>query len=402
MNISAPSTAAGPFASDCLERSSIHLARIEMFDDFAAAEQMWLRLERALPLATPYQRFDWLANWYWHIGRRTGVEPLIALGLDRNDAPMFILPFIRERRHGCHIARFCGGSHSNLNMAIWRPDVAVNPARPQVVGLLEGVAAARSIDLFALLGQPSVWCGVQNPFATLSRQPSPDDVYVGTLDPAAPQFKPRLASRMRKKQRRLMQLAGFHFGMAETPNDVDRFLAAFWPQKAARFAKQGIRNVFENPGVTDFIRAACLDGLAQGRPAIELYALEGGGEIFSVVGGVSNRHRFSVMFNSITAGAYARMSPGILLMDDIVADCAKRGMTSFDLGAGHASYKSYFCSGSEQRFDCFVPFSARGRVLAAAYQASDALRRSLKATPTLMNALQAVRRWTIPDRESLG
>jgi CelD/BcsL family acetyltransferase involved in cellulose biosynthesis len=190
--------------------------------------------------------------------------------------------------------------------------------------------------------------------------------------------------------------------MAETADDVDRLLAAFWPQKAARFAKQGIRNLFENPGVADFIRAACLDGLTQGRPAIELYALEGGGEIVAVVGGVSNRHRFSVMFNSITAGVYARMSPGILLMAHIVAACARRGMTSLDLGAGHASYKSDFCSGSEQRFDCFIPFSARGRVLAAACQASDAVRRSLKVTPVLMNALQAVRRWTIPDPAGLG
>jgi hypothetical protein len=71
-------------------------------------------------------------------------------------------------------------------------------AEPQVVGLLGDVAAARSIDVFALVGQPSVWCGVQNPFAMLSRQPSPDDVYVVNLDPAAPQFTPRLPSRMRK------------------------------------------------------------------------------------------------------------------------------------------------------------------------------------------------------------
>ena len=56
--------------------------------------------------------------------------------------------------------------------------------------------------------------------------------------------------------------------------------------------------------------------------------------------------------------------------------------------------KDYFCSASEQRFDSFIPFSARGRLLAAACQASDALRRSLKTTPALMSALQAMRRWT--------
>jgi len=175
---------------------------------------------------------------------------------------------------------------------------------------------------------------------------------------------------------------------------IDRVLAAFWPQKAARFAKQGIHNVFDDRGVKDFIHAGCRDGLDEGRPAIELHALEGGGDMLAIVGGVADAERFSVMFNSITDTEHARLSPGIILMADIVAACARRGLTSYDLGAGHAPYKDYFCSGSAQRFDSFIPFSARGRLLAAACQASDALRRSLKTTPALMSALQTMRRWT--------
>jgi CelD/BcsL family acetyltransferase involved in cellulose biosynthesis len=117
--------------------------------------------------------------------------------------------------------------------------------------------------------------------------------------------------------------------------------------------------VFTKPGVADFIRAACLDGLRQGRPAIELYALESNAEILAVIGGVANRQRFSVMFNSITAAVYARKSPGILLTADILAGCAARGIAGFDLGAGHAPYKTFFCSERERRFDSFVPLRAR-------------------------------------------
>jgi CelD/BcsL family acetyltransferase involved in cellulose biosynthesis len=313
--------------------------------------------------------------------------------VDRDDAPMFILPLMRERRYGCHVARFCGGNHSNLNMAIWRTDVAATFDAPQINAFLKDIAAERRVDLFALEGQPSVWCGVPNPFAGLSAQPSPDDVHVGNVEAAPhPHPHPRLTRRMRKKERGLTRLAGFRFGKAEMPGDVDRMLAAFWPQKAARFAQQGIDNVFARPGVADFIRAACLDGLMQGRPAIELYALESAGEILAVIGGVGNRQRFSVMFNSITSGVHARKSPGILLTADIVADCAARGIASFDLGAGHAAYKARFCPRRERRFDSYVPFSARGRALAAAYRASDAALRSLKATPSLIGALHAVRR----------
>jgi CelD/BcsL family acetyltransferase involved in cellulose biosynthesis len=372
-------------------RSSAVPTRVLLFDDFAAAEPLWRRLEATAPLATPYQQFEWLTNWFAHVGRRAGCEPLIVVGLDCDEAPMCILPLMRERRYGCHVARFCGGSHSNLNMAIWRRDVAAGFVASQIAGLLKDVAADRRIDLFALEGQPSVWCGVPNPFAALWAQPSPDDVYVGTVG-AAPQAHPQLTRRMRKKERGLMRLAGFRFGKAETPGEVDRLLAAFWPQKATRFAQQGIDNVFAKPGVADFIRAACLDGLVQGRPAIELYALESSDEILAVIGGVANRQRFSVMFNSITAGVYARKSPGILLTADILAGCAARGIASFDLGAGHAPYKNFFCSARERRFDSFISFSARGRALAFACRASGAALRSLKATPALMNVVHAVRR----------
>jgi CelD/BcsL family acetyltransferase involved in cellulose biosynthesis len=390
MNISARSRAAGGFLPQPEARSG--RPRLELFDAFVAAEPLWRQLELGEPLATPYQRYAWIRHWFDHVGRRDGVDPLVVAGIDRDGATAFIIPLIRELRHGCAVARFCGGSHANLNMAMWRSEGAADLTEAQVVGLLGDVAQARDIDLFALLGQPPSWRGVRNPFAALRRQPSPDDVYIGALDPAG--TLPHLPSGMRKKARKLEKLDGFRYFMAQTPDEVDRILAAFWPQKAVRFAQQGIHNVFDDQGVKSFIHAACRDGLEHGAPAIELHALEGDGDMLAIVGGVADHQRFSVMFNSITDGDHARKSPGIILMADIIAACVQRGFESYDLGAGHAPYKDYFCTGSEQRFDCFIPFTARGRLLAAACQASDALRRSLKSTPALMSALHAMRRWT--------
>jgi CelD/BcsL family acetyltransferase involved in cellulose biosynthesis len=402
MNIAARSSVAGRFLSDPEERVGIGVPKMLLFDTFTAAEPLWRRLERTEPLATPYQRFEWISHWFDHVGRPDGAAALVAAGVDRDGEPLFIIPLIRELRHGCAVARFCGGSHANLNMAIWRGDVAAGLTAAQVAAVLGDVARAREIDLFALVGQPPAWRGIANPFAALPRQASPDDVFCGTFDPAGPRFEPRLPSGMRKKARKLIRLDGFRYLMAQTPDEVDRILAAFWPQKAARFAKQGIHNVFDDAGVKDFIRAACLDGLAERRPVIELHALEGAGETLAIVGGAADHERFSVMFNSITDSDYARMSPGIILMADIIRMCAKRGLTSFDLGAGHAPYKDYFCSSSEQRFDCFIPFSTRGRVLGTAFQACEALRRSLKSTPALMSALQTVRRWTTGGMAKMG
>jgi CelD/BcsL family acetyltransferase involved in cellulose biosynthesis len=374
------------------------VANIELFDAFAAVEPLWRRFERMAPLATPYQRFEWLHHWFCHLGRPAGAEPLIVAGYDEGGAPVFILPLIWERRHGCRVAGFGGGSHANLNMAAWRPDIAASLTGADIAGLLRRIAEGRHIDLFAFLGQPPDWGGVTNPFAMLSGQPSPDDVFTGSLEGATPQFNFRLPGGMRKKARRIRELPGYRFGMARTPDEVDRILGVFRPQKAERFGRQGIRNVFDNAGVMAFIRAACLDGLSDCQPAIELYAIEGGGETLAIVGGVCNRQRFSVMFNSITAGPGAKHSPGIILMSEIITACARRGIASYDLGAGYARYKTLFCPGLERRFDCFVPYSARGQALAVAARTANLGRRAIKNSPALMDAFQSVRRWITAAR----
>src|SRR5216683_8121850 len=157
MNIAARPGVAGHFVSEPKERSGTGAFRLELFDEFAAAEPLWRQIEVAAPLATPYQRFAWINHWFENVGRPAGVTPLVVAGVDRDGEPSFIIPLICELSYGCAVARFCGGSHANLNMAIWRSDVAASLTAPQVFGLLGDVARARDIDLFALLGQPPLW-----------------------------------------------------------------------------------------------------------------------------------------------------------------------------------------------------------------------------------------------------
>jgi CelD/BcsL family acetyltransferase involved in cellulose biosynthesis len=369
------------------------LARTQVFDDLAAAEPLWHKLEEAGAFASPYQRFEWIAHWYRHVGRPNGAVPMIVVGFDGDNEPQFILPLIRERHHRVRVGAFFGGSHSNLNMPIWTEAVAADLTPARLRAVMGETAAARRIDLFALTGQIPTWRGAANPLAALPRQPSADDVYFGTIAQIRP-WPPRLPSGLRKKQRQLVKIEGFRYTVAATPADTERLLTFFGAHKATRFATQGIHNVFQDAGVMEFIAQACRDGLAQGHPVVELHALEAGGDVLAIIGGVCDQNRFSVMFNSITTSPYSRKSPGIVLMSHVISNCASRGLTSFDLGAGRAEFKAHFCSGTESRFDCYVACSLRGRALAAGLRASNTIKRALKMSPTLMDAIAAVRRRT--------
>ena len=98
------------------------------------------------------------------------------------------------------------------------------------------------------------------------------------------------------------------------------------------------------------------------------------------------------MFNTYTLGENARHSPGLVLLMHMVADCAARGLRSFDIGVGRAHYKSSFCREPEPLFDTFLPLTLRGRLAAAAFSTAFAAKRMIKQNPALWSAVQALRR----------
>src|SRR5262244_3959610 len=69
----------------------VQIARVEIFDDFAAAAPVWDRLA-AEAVATPFGRRDWIELWQRHIGAPAGDRPLIAIARDGGGEPLFILP----------------------------------------------------------------------------------------------------------------------------------------------------------------------------------------------------------------------------------------------------------------------------------------------------------------------
>jgi CelD/BcsL family acetyltransferase involved in cellulose biosynthesis len=144
--------------------------------------------------------------------------------------------------------------------------------------------------------------------------------------------------------------------------------------------------------VAGFVRQACHIRLAEGRPLIEIHALEGDGEVLALYGAVVDSYRFSAMFNTYTLSAHARHSPGLILLQHMLGACAARGAHSFDIGVGRAHYKSFFCKEPEPLFDAFLPLTPRGRLIAPAFRATFFSKRMIKTKPALWAAVQFLRR----------
>ncbi len=379
------------------DAAGVRVARIEIFDDIAAAAPAWDRLA-ADAVAAPFGRRDWIELWQRHIGAPARQRPLITVARDERDEPMFVLPLAVHAGRLLTVARYFGGSHSQLNMGLWRRDIAAALTADDLNAAFATIAQQRGVDLFILLNQPVLWDGRANPLVQLPHQSSPDDVFrvdfEGETGDAMikSRLKPTLRGLLKSKEKKLAKLAGYRYFRAATVEEAERVLAAFLTQKAAHLKAQGVRNAFAEPGVADFLRAACVEGVAAATPTIELHALEGGGEILPVMGGVANAQRFSSMFNSYTLTEHARWSPGLILILHLMRACADRGIASYDLGAGYASYKRYFCKTTDPLFDSVLSFSERGHIAAAIWRAGLAGKRWIKASGPLWAMVRAARK----------
>lgn len=141
------------------------------------------------------------------------------------------------------------------------------------------------------------------------------------------------------------------------------------------------------------MRNACLSGLEDGRPGLELHALTLDGQVVAVLGAAGDREQLSGMFISFdTASETAKFSPGEILVAAVIrAQCA-RGRVAFDLGVGEARYKRTFCNEVEHLADTVVAVTALGRLYGLAVTAALGAKRRLKASQRAMRLLALARR----------
>jgi CelD/BcsL family acetyltransferase involved in cellulose biosynthesis len=383
-------------ATPAAARSAGAVARVDIYLDMPAAEPAWRHLEDGRPFATPYQRFDLLAAWQRHVGARTGVTPFIVTGFDHAGEPLFLWPFGRARTGPLELISFLGSKHANFNVGVWRRDSVAAIGARELRDILARVAD-HGVDLIALFNQPLSWDGVANPFALLPHQPAVDmsahlTFARGEEDALNGALTASMRSRLRGKERKLQKLDGYCYLQPTSSADIDRLLADFFALKSSHMAAQGLNNAFAEEGAAEFLREACHGKFPDGRPLIEIHALEGGGELLALFGATADDYRFSSMFNTYTLGENGRHSPGLVLLAHMVRDSAKRGSRSFDLGVGRAEYKSYFCREPQPLFDSFLPLSVCGRLAALVFGTTFAARRVIKQNPTLWSAVQTLRR----------
>ena len=371
----------------------------EVFSDLAAVEGLWRGLESdPAVLMTPYQRFDWVAA-YLGAGIEAGSAPRILVLRDESGRARVLIPLVVGRRGPLRVARVVGDRHANFHMPLFASREAAAMRAEDLTEALVRAGRAAGIDAYAFANQPRFWDGVPNPLGA-GGLAAPSDAYGMLLGPDAEATLRRVFSgdtrkKLRAKERKLVEVLGpVEHRVARTPEAAAEIQAAFYAQKAARFASLGVADPFAEPAVQRFI-AAATTGEGERAPAVEVHALVASesGRILATFGGAVDGARFCGMWTSFdTDPDLGRYSPGEILLHRLVGDQAARGRRALDLGVGEAGYKAKTCDETIELVELVVPVSplSHGFVLASGLAVR--LKHRIKRSPRLWAAAQRLQR----------
>ncbi len=393
---------AGALSADGLDRLSIDVHR-----DIDTIEGEWRGLFSRAG-TTVYQSFDWIAAWLATAAPAQGVHPaVVAL---RDDAELvMILPLGVERSAGVGIARHLGGEHANIRMplatAAWR-----GPADDAATDrLLRRIATAiGAVDLFDFDALPAAGEGTPLMLAA-HKAARPARLHVGTLELAsdmktllAGQRGARKAKKHRWQNNALAPIGGYTLRRAASRTEAEAMFAAFRTEKSAWFRRMGIADSFAAPGIAEFFAALIARRWAGGGAVIDIDAIEFGGGIHALLGSGSANGRQSGYFLAVADDEWRRISPGELLIHDVIEGACGRGTRLFDLGRGDERYKASWLDRTEQHVRLLRPITAKGRVAASVLRLADALERRVRGDERLWSLAKRLRRRGGADADRRG
>ncbi len=347
-----------------------------------------------------YQSVDWIACWLAAAAPAQGIRPAIVALSDGAELVM-VLPLGVERIGPFRLARHLGGEHANIRMPLVAPAWRGAADAASADRLLARIAAAiGGVDVFDFDALPADQDGTP---LFLARHPAalPARCNVGTLR-LQPDFAALLAAhrgaRKSKKHRwqtnALAPIGGYSLRRAASRAEAEAMFEAFLTEKAAWFRRMGIADSFAAPGVADFFRALIARRWREGdeTTAIDIDAIEFGGSLHAILGSGRANGRQSGYFLAIAEDEWRRISPGELLIHDVVAAACARGTKLFDLGRGEERYKASWLDHTETHVRLLRPVTLRGRAAILGLRMRDAIERRIRNDARLWGLVTRLRR----------
>lgn len=321
---------------------------------------------------------------------------IVFLTAARSGVAAMMMPLEIVGHRGFRVARAIGGSHANGNFPAATTTFLHGVVPETMRALATGLRKARpDVDLLLIERQAPELNGLANPFGALPAIESPNVALAVDLGCGFEAILERVGRKRRLKKhrsqtRKLEAAGGYARIRASNDEEVERLMAAFLEQKADRFRRMGVENVFADMG--GFLTALFKRALRDERPAFILHGLDVAGKVRAVTGSSIVDDRLICEFGSIIEDELVHASPGDFLFFENIEEAARSGYGIYDFSVGDEPYKRAWCDIEVRQFDTIAALSLKGRAYAAALRGLASAKRSIKSNQRLWAMVKRLRR----------
>jgi CelD/BcsL family acetyltransferase involved in cellulose biosynthesis len=260
------------------------------------------------------------------------------------------------------VLEFLGGGQCDYNTPIMVPELLM-PGKFSMLWerVLEELPAH---DVRYFLRVPQLLGNLRNPFLDVAHSFYDGPAYAAALSDSWDEFQSGLPAKFRKDNarmiRRLSEIGQLRFIVASTDAEFGNIVDAMFAQKERRYKETGAINILADINVRAFYRdsgtAICGDA------KIHLSALILNDEILATHWGVFHRDRFYYLFPAFASEAWAKFSPGRLLLEHLVQWAIDNRVRIFDFTTGGESYKEIWCDSEMQLSRIVQPLTGVGHL----------------------------------------
>ncbi len=331
--------------------------------------------------ATAFQAPRWLDALQRDVGAAFGAKPVTVTVRDPADGRlMLVLPFTLVRRHGVATLSFADFGLCDYLAPVYDPaDLAlllVDASLPARIA-----AALPRHDALALTKLAGEHALLAYLFPDVRRARMRISAYPATLAPdwqawRAEKLNPSVRRELDMKRRRLMRSGATAFSTLRDAAAITAAFDALRRYRSARFKAIGAPDVLDNEAIFAFYRRMAIEGANDGTARTECLSLAG--EPIAVQFGLVRQGVYSMLMIGLDIARHARLSPGLLAIEDSMRAAVEAGDRVYDFTIGDHPYKSDFGAETVALEEWHRASTLRGRAAVLANAAVREAKRRLK------------------------
>lgn len=346
---------------------------IDTYDGFSSLEPVWKDLELRAS-STVFQSYDFLSSWLEHVGRNSGIKPVI-VSYSENNVVKAIFPACVAHKYHLKFLTWLGGFHIvDYGNILMDPaaDISVSRFVDEALLLIKKHVKYQVIHLHNVRSSSPINGVLEKKLRKHRVDVAPYTPLLGDFESYLDSLKKnrkKLKSDTLRQMKRLSELGELSYSVHGGNDPVARdVLNVFIEQKKKRYEVTSVRGVLFHDGYDKYY----LDQV-RNNPNVHLSSLTLGDKIIAAHLGYAYKDTYYYLMPSYDS-EYEKYSPGRILLYNLIKTAYEAGTNVFDFCIGDEKYK-YEWASVDETLTSYISGGPLGTLFKAAYIGRTKLRK---------------------------